>query len=169
MNSVVNAPKGRRKPLPLLRSPQPLAGDGGAIAQCPQFCPNDAVGHLRFSEHRGAKTAIDPGNEPFAVDDSRIAADALRYQARMLNKIRRRVDDTGNKNLVVGNFDRLEIFPFVIVARISGLDADRLRLGFESGINNFLSAANRGCADLHNCPSKCADACGQPEDGLSRH
>jgi len=86
----------------------------------------------------------------------------------MLNKIRRRVDDTGNKNLVVGNFDRLEIFPFVIVARISGLDADRLRLGFESGINNFLSAADHECADLRSCPSRCAAACGQPEGPRSR-
>src|SRR5947199_6448486 len=130
-------PKGRREPLPRLQSPQPLAGDGGAIAQCPQFCPDDAVGHLWLSEHRGAKTAVDPSDEPFAIDDFRIAADALRYQAWMLDKIRGRVDDTRNKNLIVGNFDRLEIFPFVIVARISGLDADCLRPCFESDINNL--------------------------------
>ena len=55
----------------------------------------------------------------------------------MLDKIRGRVDDTRNKDLIVGNFDRLEIFPFVIVARISGLDADCLRPCFESDINNL--------------------------------
>src|SRR5262245_22405897 len=76
-NSAVNANKESCRPR--LRSRQPLAGDSGAFAQGLQFCPDDAVGHLRFSENRGAKTTIDPSDEPFAVDDFRIAADALRH------------------------------------------------------------------------------------------
>jgi hypothetical protein len=44
----------------------------------------------------------------------------------MLDEIRGRVDDARNQNFVVGNIDVLQILPFVVVARIGGLDADRL-------------------------------------------
>jgi hypothetical protein len=55
----------------------------------------------------------------------------------MLDEIVGRVDDAGNQDLVVRNPDRLEVFPFVIVTRIGGLDADCLRPRFEGDVDDF--------------------------------
>ncbi len=56
--------------------------------------------------HRGAETAIDAGDQPLAVDHVGVAQNALRHEPRMLDEIGRRIDDAGNEDLVVGNFDR---------------------------------------------------------------
>ena len=76
--------------------------------------------------HGGAEPAIDAGDQPFAIDDPGVAADALRHQPGMLDEVRGRIDHARNQNLVVGDVDVREVFPFVIVARIGGLDADGL-------------------------------------------
>jgi hypothetical protein len=115
--------------------PQLLAGDRRAFAECGEFCPDDRVRHHRLGAHGGAETAIDAGDQPLAIDHLRIAADALRDEARMLDEIGRRVDDAGNEDLVVGDFDRLEVFPFVVVARIGGLDAERLHARLERDVD----------------------------------
>ena len=55
----------------------------------------------------------------------------------MLDEIRRRIDDAGNEDLVVGDFYRLEVLPFVVVARIGGLDADRLHARLEGDVDDL--------------------------------
>ena len=55
----------------------------------------------------------------------------------MLDEVRGRVDDAGNQNLVLGNIDVLEILPFVVVARIGGFDADRLRARLEGDVDDL--------------------------------
>ena len=89
--------------------------------------PDDAVGHRRLGAHRGAEAAIDAGDDALAADDVGIAPDALRHEARMLDEVGGRIDDAGDQDLVVGNVDRLEILPFMLVARIGALEAERLR------------------------------------------
>src|SRR5262245_6266914 len=88
--------------------PQPLACDRGTLAERAQLGPDDAVGHHRVAPDRGAEAAIDAGDQALAVDDFGVAADALRHQPRMLDEIRRRVDDPWNENLVVRNVDLLQ-------------------------------------------------------------
>ena len=114
-----------------------------------------------------ARTAVPKPQSTPAISRSRsmtsaIPADALRDQARMLDEIRGRIDDARNENFVVGNLDCLEIFPLVLVARIGGLDAESLQPRLEGDVDDFRSPADRGCAALRNCPSRCAAACGPP-------
>ena len=46
--------------------------------------------------------------------------------------------DAGNEDLVVGNLDFFEVFPFVIVPRVGGLDRERLRVRLEGERQDFL-------------------------------
>src|SRR6266536_6694745 len=55
----------------------------------------------------------------------------------MLDEVRRRIDDAGNENLVVGNLDVLQIFPFMVVAWIGGFDAERRRERPEGNVDDF--------------------------------
>jgi hypothetical protein len=124
-------------PTPRNLWPQLLARDRGTFAERCQLRPDDRVGHHRLGAHGGAETAIDAGDQSLAIDHLGVAADALRNEARVLDEIRRRVDDTRNEDFVVGDLDRLEVFPFVVVARIGGLDAERLHLGLERDVDDF--------------------------------
>src|SRR5665213_1672664 len=90
-----------------LRSPQLLARDRRALAERVQFSPHNAVDDHRLGAYGGAEAAVDAGDQPLAVDHLGVAADALRDEPRMLDEIRGRVDDAGNEDFVVGDFDRL--------------------------------------------------------------
>src|SRR5262245_16941107 len=80
-------------------TPQPRAGDRGALAERAQLGPDDALGHHRLAAHCRSEAAIDAGDQALAVHERGVAADALRHQPRMLDEIRRGVDDARNENL----------------------------------------------------------------------
>ena len=101
-----------------------------------QLCPDNAVGHLGRSAHRRTEAAVDPGDQPFTVEELRVAKKTLRDEPRMLDKIVGGVDHAGNENLVLGNFHRLHVLPFVVVPRIGRLNADRLRYRLERDVDD---------------------------------
>src|SRR2546430_16587175 len=72
----------------------------------------------------------------------------------MLDEVRRRVDDTRNENLVFGNLDVLQIFPFMVVAWIGGFDADRLRARPECDVDDFRHRQGAGLRALVVAPPR---------------
>ena len=68
-----------------------------------------------------------PAMHPLAADDVGEAQDTLRDQPRVLDEVGCRVEHAGDQHLVVGDADRREVFPFMLVARVGGLDAQALR------------------------------------------
>ena len=86
---------------------------------------------------RSAKAAVDACDHALAADDVGVAADALRHQPRMLDEVGGGIDHAGDQDLVVRDRDLLQVLPFVIVARVGGLDADRLRPRLEGEVDDL--------------------------------
>jgi hypothetical protein len=77
----------------------------------------------------GAVAAIRAGDDVLAADKLGVAADALRDQFRMLDEIRFGFEHAGDQHLAVRQLDRFEQGPFMRMARIGGLERNRIRLG----------------------------------------
>ena len=83
-----------------------------------------------------AEAAVDAGHDVVAADEVGVALDALRDELRVLDVVRLALDDAGDQHLAFGHLDLLEQRPLVRMARIGGLEQDRVRLGLPDDVDD---------------------------------
>ena len=129
-----------------------LARPRGALDQRAEL----ELGDLRIDlavAGEGAEAAVGAGDDALAADHVGEAHDALRHQFGMLDIVGAGVDHAGQQDLVVRQLDVLPHRPFVLVARIGGLDRERLRVHAEDDAAGSWRDRCRGCAGPRSCPS----------------
>src|SRR5687767_15212450 len=97
--------------------PELVRGEPRALCQTGQLRPDDVGVHGRLADP-GAEPAIGPGDDVLATDQPRVAADPLGDQLRVLDEVRRRIEDAGDDELARGKLHALEHPPLVRVPRI---------------------------------------------------
>src|SRR5262249_40876706 len=102
-------------------APQLLAGDFRALNERLEFRPDDARMHL-LRAGEGGEAAIGTGDDVLAPHHFGIAADSLGDQLGMFDQNRRMADHAGNERLARRQFGALPHFPFMLVARVRGLE-----------------------------------------------
>ena len=108
--------------IPLI--PQSCRGELGTLSECGELGPDDRGRHGVVDKGEGRKATIGTGNHPLAPNDVGVMADPLRNQPRMLDEIRRRIDDPGDQDLVIGNFlaaQQNPVAPSVVWAKFAAL------------------------------------------------
>src|SRR5206468_12808269 len=125
-------------------------GSAGLAAEVlPEFPsrPARALGHageLRPRDVRidggladpGAEPAIRAGDDVLAPDQSRVAADTLGHEVRVLDEVGRRVEDAGDENFTRGQLHAFEQAPLVRVPRIRGLEGETRGPGGEDDVDD---------------------------------
>src|SRR5262245_43595043 len=101
--------------------PQLLARDPRAVDERLELRPDDARVHFLRAGKRG-EAAIGACDHVLAPHDLGVTPDPLRNQLRMLDQHGGVADDAGNERLALGELRRLPYLPFVLVARIAGLE-----------------------------------------------
>src|SRR5688500_4235660 len=107
--------------------PQAPARDPGALGERAELEIDDVRVHGAESAKR-AETAIGAGDDAFATDDIRETQDALGDELGVLHVVGRRAEHAGHEDLVVRHLLPPENGPLVRVARIRGLEQQRLQL-----------------------------------------
>ena len=96
------------------------------------------VCHQRWgAAHERPEAAIHAGDHAVSTNDVGVAADPLRDQSRVFNKVRGGIDHAWNQDLLVWNLDRLQVLPFVLVTRVGAFETQRLRAGLEANIDDL--------------------------------
>ena len=104
--------------------PQLRAGDACALREGTELRPGNRRHHGgRTSE--GREAAVDACDDILAPHDVRIARDALGDELRVLDEVGRRVDHARDEAFPVGQLHFFEDGPFVLMTRVSALEADR--------------------------------------------
>ena len=101
--------------------PQLPARNPRTLGECGELDPDDAGVHLAGCGEAG-EAAIGAGDHVLASDRAREAGDALGDQFGVLDDVRGMGDDPGNEGLALGQFDALPHLPFMLVARVAGLE-----------------------------------------------
>src|SRR4029453_3177748 len=121
-----------RSCLPLAVGPWPASSRGtpapelircnlGAFGKGSQFRPHDGGGNA-WRKGTLRKAAIGPAHDVLASDDVGEPHDALGHEFGMLDDIGRVADDARDQHLAWRQLDRSPDHPFVLVARIGGLE-----------------------------------------------
>src|SRR5579862_3325993 len=98
-------------------TPQDLRRAAGTLRHRREFGPAD-----RLVPDPGAEPAIGAGQHVLAADETGIAHQPLGHQIGVLDEVGAVADNAGNEDRAVGQLDLLEDAPFVLVARVGGLD-----------------------------------------------
>ena len=101
--------------------PEHLRGDGGALGEAFQLRPHDRAVHAA-SEGALRESAICAGHDAVAANDVGIAQQPFGHEVGMLDDIGRMRNEPRHQHLAVGQRHVLPHLPFVLVARISGLE-----------------------------------------------
>src|SRR5262249_29093555 len=107
-------------------APELLRSDGSAFRQRRQLCPS----HLGVDDRprcAGAKPAVGAGDDVLLADDTSKADDALAHELRMLDDVRRRIDDAGDDDLVLRQLRVPPYMPLVLVAAVRRHEGESLR------------------------------------------
>ena len=108
---------------------------GRAFGKTGELRPDDA-GINRGLANPGTVAAIASGDDVFAPHEPGIAADALRDQLRVLNKVGLRLDHARDQHFALGQFHILENRPFMRMAWVGGLEREAARLGEKDGLDD---------------------------------
>src|SRR5690606_18547058 len=81
--------------------------------------------------------AVAAGDDVLAASDRCEALDALRDDLRVLDEVRRGVDDAGDDHLAFGQLYVLEDTPLMLVTRIGALEGDARGPGRQHGLDDL--------------------------------
>src|SRR5262245_26952055 len=106
-----------------------------AFGHAGELRPGDVRIDGRLADPR-TEAAIGSSDDVLAADQTRVAADALGDQVRMLDEVGRRVEHARDENLAGGQLHALEQPPLVRVPWIRGLERDARRPRGEDDVDD---------------------------------
>src|SRR3954463_8809710 len=133
-------------------SPQFLRCNSCAFGEGLELGPHDA-GMYALCKRRLGEAAIGAAHDILLTDDLGKPDNALRHQFRMFDNVGGVADDAGNQHLAGRELDRSPDHPFVLMARIGGLELIGAHVHLQHEIDDVLHGHVEGMRAVPATPA----------------